>query len=42
MKKLCDSIIQVPAKSPDRIQEMHIAIGQIICGQIEKHFFHNS
>ena len=40
MKNLCDAIIQVPAKSPDRIQEMHIAIGQIMCGLIEKHFFY--
>ncbi len=41
MKNLCDEIIQVPAKSPDRIQEMHIAIGQIICEIIENHFSKN-
>tara|TARA_B100001094_G_C18184376_1_gene802833 strand:+ start:1613 stop:2176 length:564 start_codon:yes stop_codon:yes gene_type:complete len=32
----CDEVIKVPASRPDRIQEMHIAIGQIICEEIEK------
>ena len=32
---ICDCIIKVPAKRPDRIQEMHIAVGQIICEIIE-------
>tara|TARA_B100000674_G_C37485679_1_gene753514 strand:- start:2 stop:577 length:576 start_codon:yes stop_codon:yes gene_type:complete len=35
MSKFCDVLIKVPAKSPDRIQEMHIAVGQIICEIIE-------
>jgi D-sedoheptulose 7-phosphate isomerase len=35
-KELCDVIISVPASRPDRIQEMHIAIGQIICEILEK------
>ena len=35
MSKLCDALIKVPAKSPDRIQEMHIAVGQILCEIIE-------
>jgi len=34
-KKLCDITITVPASRPDRIQEMHIAIGHIICEIIE-------
>ena len=34
-KELCDVIISVPASRPDRIQEMHIAIGQILCEIIE-------
>ena len=34
-KELCDVIIRVPASRPDRIQEMHIAIGQILCEIIE-------
>ena len=34
-KGLCDIIINVPASRPDRIQEMHIAIGQIICEILE-------
>ena len=32
---LCDVIISAPASRPDRIQEMHIAIGQIICEILE-------
>ena len=32
---LCDVSIKVPATRPDRIQEMHIAIGQIICEILE-------
>ena len=32
----CDAIINVPSSRPDRIQEMHIAIGQIICEKIEQ------
>tara|TARA_B110000444_G_scaffold90697_1_gene85662 strand:- start:303 stop:863 length:561 start_codon:yes stop_codon:yes gene_type:complete len=34
-KNLCDKIICVPASRPDRIQEMHIAIGHIICEILE-------
>ena len=34
-KGLCDIIISAPASRPDRIQEMHIAIGQIICEILE-------
>ncbi len=34
-RELCDVIISVPASRPDRIQEMHIAIGQILCEMIE-------
>ena len=35
MRDLCDVVINVPASRPDRIQEMHIAIGQIICEILE-------
>ena len=38
-EKLCDINIKAPADTPDRIQEMHIAIGQIICDIVERHFF---
>ena len=31
LSNICDLIIKAPANTPDRIQEMHIAIGQIIC-----------
>tara|TARA_B100000787_G_C16182545_1_gene292721 strand:- start:220 stop:783 length:564 start_codon:yes stop_codon:yes gene_type:complete len=34
-KGLCDIIISTPASRPDRIQEMHIAIGHIICEILE-------
>ena len=34
-KDLCDIIISAPASRPDRIQEMHIAIGHIICEILE-------
>ena len=32
---LCDILISVPASRPDRIQEVHIAVGQIICEILE-------
>tara|TARA_A100001015_G_scaffold242559_1_gene277163 strand:+ start:466 stop:1032 length:567 start_codon:yes stop_codon:yes gene_type:complete len=41
MNDLCDFIIKVPASTPDRIQELHIAVGQIICEIIENNFFNN-
>lgn len=34
--KIADLVIKVPSNRVDRIQEMHIAIGHIICEQIEK------
>ena len=38
---ICDILIKVPSDRPDRIQEMHIAIGQIICEIIENNFLVN-
>ncbi len=35
MNDLCDVLIKVPAKRPDRIQEMHIAVGHMLCEIIE-------
>ncbi len=35
----CDFLIKVPSSRPDRVQEMHIAVGQIICEYIENYFF---
>lgn len=32
---ICDVVISVPSSRPDRIQEMHIATGQIICELVE-------
>ena len=34
-KGLCDIVISVPALRPDRIQEMNIAVGHIICEILE-------
>lgn len=39
MNGICDALIKVPSARPDRIQEMHIAIGQILCENVENHFF---
>ncbi len=33
---LCDLCIRVPAERADRIQEMHIALGHILCGIVEE------
>tara|TARA_B100000575_G_C23003774_1_gene578336 strand:+ start:102 stop:734 length:633 start_codon:yes stop_codon:yes gene_type:complete len=41
MNDKCDMLIKVPASRTDRIQEMHIAVGQILCEIIEKNFFKN-
>ena len=38
MSDICDALISVPSERPDRIQEMHIAVGQIICELIENSF----
>ena len=35
MNGVCDVLIKVPSIRPDRIQEMHIAIGQILCDIVE-------
>ena len=35
IKSLCDCIIKVPATRTDRVQEMHIAVGHIICEIVE-------
>ena len=35
MLNMCNVLINVPAKRPDRIQEMNIAVGQILCEIIE-------
>ena len=36
MSNICDILIKAPASKPDRIQELHIAVGQIICGIVEE------
>ena len=36
MRNICDITINAPSNRTDRIQEMHIAIGHIICELVEK------
>lgn len=36
MAPLCEVCIRVPASRSDRIQEMHIAVGHLICGLAEE------
>ena len=38
LNELCDITIMVPSTRTDRIQEMHIAVGHIICERIEEIF----
>ena len=36
MRNICDITINAPSNRTDRIQEMHIAIGHVICELVEK------
>jgi D-sedoheptulose 7-phosphate isomerase len=36
MAKLCNVALKVPSKTTARIQEMHITLGQMLCGALEK------
>ena len=36
MKELADITLSVPATTSNNIQEMHLAVGHLICGEIEK------
>lgn len=36
MKDFCDLLLNVPATRANHVQEMHIAIGHMICGIVEK------
>ncbi len=36
MGALCDVLLRVPSKTTARIQEMHITLGQMLCGALEK------
>jgi len=36
MKALCDIILVVPSNTTARIQEMHITLGQMLCGALEQ------
>jgi D-sedoheptulose 7-phosphate isomerase len=39
MNELSDITINTPSFDTNHIQEMHIAIGQLICGIVENHFY---
>ena len=41
MSKNANVTINTPSSDTNYIQEMHIAIGQLICGIVEDHFFKN-
>lgn len=41
MVEFCDICLQVPSSSTPRIQEVHILLGHIICGFVEKKLFAN-
>jgi D-sedoheptulose 7-phosphate isomerase len=36
MKDHCDILLKVPSKTTARIQEMHITLGQMLCGALER------
>jgi D-sedoheptulose 7-phosphate isomerase len=36
MKSLCDVILVIPSNTTARIQEMHITLGQMLCGALEQ------
>lgn len=36
MAKICDAALKVPSKTTARIQEMHITLGQMLVGALEK------
>ena len=42
MTKLSDYLIKAPSKETNHIQEMHITIGQLICGIVEENIFGSS
>jgi D-sedoheptulose 7-phosphate isomerase len=35
MRDCCDVAIQVPASSTNRVQELHLAVGHLLCGFVE-------
>ena len=39
MNDLSDITIKAQSNETNHIQEMHIAIGQLICGLVEREFF---
>ena len=36
LRAACDVLLNVPAVKAARIQEMHIAVGHMICGFVER------
>lgn len=38
MHEACDVLIAVPSRQTNHIQEMHIAVGHVICGEVEAEF----
>jgi hypothetical protein len=42
MKSLSDNTISAQSNETNHIQEMHIAIGQLICGIVEEEIIKNN
>jgi D-sedoheptulose 7-phosphate isomerase len=40
MPEVCDHLLRVPSETPARIQEIHILVGHMLCGAIEKSLGH--
>jgi D-sedoheptulose 7-phosphate isomerase len=36
MKEMCDHILIIPSNTTARIQEMHILLGHMLCGALER------
>ena len=39
LSNICEVCLKAPSDQTNHIQEMHIAIGQLLCGLVEDHFF---
>ena len=39
LSNICEVCLKAPSDQTNHIQEMHIAIGQLICGLVEDYFF---
>jgi D-sedoheptulose 7-phosphate isomerase len=40
MRELCHHLLEVPSADTPKIQEGHLVLGHILCGLVEREFFH--